>query len=112
MAGTLLTKETVRPTHSLMMEHNGKTVIAMVMEIIHYPLPKVMNVPTHTEPVSKIDSDALTGMEMGIQMRETHSQVIVLNGQTQILTDTVIITTMTSNNLRNSTSIKEETRSR
>ena len=41
-----------------MMEHNGKTVIAMVMEIIHYPLPKVMNVPTHTEPVSKIDSDA------------------------------------------------------
>ena len=77
------------------------------------PLPhsKAMHVPIHTELVSKTDSDALMETEMDIQMKETHSQATLLNGQTPTPTDMVIITTMTFNNSLNFTSTREVTHS-
>ena len=67
--------------------HSGKTLTMMDMATTNSLHSKEMLVLTHTEPVSKIDLDALMEMEMDIQTKETHSLLTKTNGQTPILTE-------------------------
>ena len=108
---TQVTKAMERSMLFQMKALNGKTLTTMGMAIIHFLHSKAMHVPIHTELVSKTDSDALMETEMDIQMKETHSQATLLNGQTPTPTDMVIITTMTFNNSLNFTSTREVTHS-
>ena len=91
--------------------HSGKTLTMMDMATTNSLHSKEMLVLTHTEPVSKIDLDALMEMEMGIQTKEMHSLLTKTNGQTPILTEGETITTTTFNNLQSYTLTKEGTHS-
>ena len=67
--------------------HSGKTLTMMDMATTNSLHSKEMLVLTYTEPVSKIDLDALMEMEMDIQTKEMHSLLTKTNGQTPILTE-------------------------
>ena len=80
MDGTQVIKAMERSMLSQMKALSGKTLTMTDMAIIHFLHSKVMHVPTHTELVSKTDSDALMETEMDIQMKETHSLATLHNG--------------------------------